>query len=260
MFTPHAPLPVEETIDNFVRSVGGVKISDELPTPPSFENADYLFRDAGVIIELKEVTTDFGKAGGVGDKLTSLLEKHYKDDPSWRPTLFGGGGHTKEFILDFIRLFREPLGRILKKANSQIKSTKKNLPFENGIGVAMIVNDGFNSLEPHFVRAILSDILINSNSSIQCCIYMTVNTYVDVPGSDYANLLWIPFYADSAPESLVNFIDNLGASWLNHLESVIGPFDTYSKTSDSSFLNNSKALSLRRRLAPTLAPFMDTRR
>src|SRR5664279_5416609 len=103
MFTPHSPLAVEETIDGFIRSTGGVKTSDELPTPPPFENADYVFRQAGVIIELKEVTADFGKAGGISDKLINLHEKHYKNDPSWRPALFGGGGHSKAFIVDFIR-------------------------------------------------------------------------------------------------------------------------------------------------------------
>ncbi|TAK62769.1 hypothetical protein [Methylobacter sp.] len=242
MFTPHAPLAVEETIDGFVRSIGGVKISDELPNPPPFENADYIFREAGVIIELKEVTTDFGKAGGIVDKLIGLHEKHYRNDPSWRPALFGGVGHSKAFIADFVRIFREPLGRILKKANSQIKSTKKNLPFENGFGVTMIVNDGFKSLEPYFVRALISDILLNSNSAIQCCVYITVNTYVEVPESEYAHLLWVPSYSEHAPQRLVDFIDNLGDRWFNHLESLTGPFDVSDKTSDTSFLNDSKTI------------------
>lgn len=242
MFTPHATLAVEETIDGFVKSIGGIKISDELPVPPPFENADYLFREAGVVIELKEITTEFGESSGIKNKFINLHEKHYKNDPTWRPALLGGNGYTKVFSVDFIRLFREPLGRILKKANSQIKSTKIMLPFEHGVGVVMLVNDGFKSLEPNFVCALLSDILSNSNSSVQCCIYMTVNTYVDVPASDYAHLIWVPVYSERAPDSLVAFIDNLGSQWFQHLESLIGPFDVSLKASDRSFLNGSKTI------------------
>lgn len=242
MFTPHTPLDIEGTIDRFVKSIGGIKISDELPSPPPFENADYLFRESEVIIELKEITTEFGESDRVRDNFIYLHEKHYDNDPKWRPALFGGDGYSKAFVTDFIRLFREPLGRILKKANSQIKSTKTNLPFEHGLGVVMIVNDGFNSLEPYFVRALLSNILLNSNSSIQCCIYMTVNTYVEVPGSEYANLIWAPAYSEKIPHTLVDFIDDLGAKWFTHLELLVGPFDNSVKTSNHSILNGSKTI------------------
>lgn len=87
-----------------------------------------------------------------------------------------------------------------------------------------MVNDGFTSLEPHFVRALACSLLIDSYSSIDCFLYVTVNRYVEIDGSDVPRLLWMPSYNDQASDSLVRFIDDLGRSWFKFLESKIGHF------------------------------------
>lgn len=52
---PHTPLPVEATWSDFVRSVGGEVVEDLVPEPRTFANADFLFREQGVVAELKEI-------------------------------------------------------------------------------------------------------------------------------------------------------------------------------------------------------------
>ncbi len=88
----------------------------------------------------------------------------------------------------------------------------------------IFVNDGFTGLEPHFVRAVACDLLAHSYSSIDCFLYMTINRYVEVAGSDVPRLLWMPSYSERADDSLAEFVDDLGRKWYDFLEAKIGPF------------------------------------
>jgi hypothetical protein len=113
------------------------------------------------------------------------MERLTNEDPDWRPLLFGGtGSYPQWFSTEVIRLFRPPTQRILKKANSQIKETKRHFKINSSTGILVFANDGFTALEPHFVQALASNLLVNSYSSIDCFLYMTANRYVEVDGSD----------------------------------------------------------------------------
>ncbi len=222
---PHDPVDVETTWREFVRVAGGQVVEDLLPEPRSFENADFLFPSVSIVAELKEVETEFGRAPAFYEGFSSLLQRVVDEDPSWRPLLLGGSGKYPEwFASEFIRLFRPALSRILKKANRQIRATKEHFKITARTGILIFVNDGFTGLEPHFVRALVSDLLTTSYSSIDCFLYITLNRYVEVAGSDIPRLLWMPSYSERAPDSLVLFVDDLGRKWFDFLESKIGPF------------------------------------
>ena len=53
---------VESAFNEFVEEFGGELISKAVPANPE-ENADYLFRDEGVVAELKCLQKDFFAAG-----------------------------------------------------------------------------------------------------------------------------------------------------------------------------------------------------
>ena len=222
---PHDPVDVETTWREFVRVAGGQVVEDLLPEPRSFENADFLFPSVSIVAELKEVETEFDRAPAFDEGFSNLLQRVVDEDPSWRPLLLGGSGKYPEwFASEFIRLFRPALSRILKKANRQIRATKEHFKITARTGILIFVNDGFTGLEPHFVRALVSDLLTTSYSSIDCFLYITLNRYVEVAGSDIPRLLWMPSYSERAPDSLVLFVDDLGRKWFDFLESKIGPF------------------------------------
>ncbi|KAA8561304.1 hypothetical protein FX985_01356 [Pseudomonas extremaustralis] len=222
---PHDPIDVEATWREFVRSVDGDVIEDLLPQPRPFENADFLFRAVPAVAELKEVKTEFEKSDAFEAGYLQLFERLMSEVPHWRPPLPGENGDYPEwFPREVIRLFRPPIQRILKKANSQIKETKKHFKIGDPTGILVFVNDGFTALEPHFVQAIAEDLLVHSYSSIDCFLYITVNRYVEVDGSDVPRLLWIPKYSGRVPVTLSAFINDLGRSWYAFLETKIGPF------------------------------------
>lgn len=221
----HDPIEVEKTWREFVRSLGGQVIEDIIPEPREFENADFLFPAIPSVLELKEIVTAFDRSQAFHKGFGALMKRVMDEDPNWRPLLFGGTGkHPEWFNSELVRLFRPPLTRILKKANRQIRDTKAHLKISSSTGTLLLVNDGFTVIEPHFIRALVGDILLNSYSSIDCFVYMTVNRYVEVTCSDVPRLLWMPSYSDKAPDTLVKFVDDLGRRWYDFLETKIGPF------------------------------------
>lgn len=222
---PHDPIDVEGTWREFVVLVGGQVVEDLIPEPRTLENADFLFPSLPVVAELKEIETEFDRSAAFREGFRSLIGSVMKEDPNWRPLLLGGSGeYPKWFSRELIRLFRPPVSRVLKKANRQLRETKAHFNISAPTGMLVFVNDGFTALEPHFVRSLACNLLMNSYSSIDCFLYITVNRYVEVAGSDVPRLLWVPSYSERAPDSLVQFVDDLGRKWYDFLEMKIGPF------------------------------------
>ena len=221
---PHNPVPVEKTWRDFVAHVGGSVVEDLIPQPRNFQNADFAFFEDGVIAELKEIETEFSNSQAFTKGFDELMPRVVAEDPEWRPALFGGKGEPQWFAREYVRLFRPPLTRILKKANAQIKETKEYFKIKSNSGIAIVVNDGFASLGPDRVRALMGNILSTSYSSIDCCIYMTVNRYVELSGSNVPRLVWAPMYSDRASDGLDAFVNKLGEKWFDYIQTIIGPF------------------------------------
>lgn len=86
---PHTSLPVEVIWDEFILIAGGKRIANDLPKSPDFDNADYLFEDLEVVLELKEIETEFLRSKSSHCKFEQLLKRLADEDPSWRPVVTG---------------------------------------------------------------------------------------------------------------------------------------------------------------------------
>lgn len=237
------PLDTEKTFDRFVWEFGGRRVSDLIGANPSFDNADYLFERVGVVAELKTLKTDFGKTQRFHDGILELSQKYLSSGRMTFGSIFRPSERPREFAFDVVRLFRPPLERILKKANSQLKETRARFGGGKATrGILLLVNDEFHSLEPEFIMGILAQKLAHSYSSIDAYVYITLNHYVKVPGSDYAHLLWAPVYSGRGTDVLQPFVNELGAQWFKFLGKEIGPFDVSLKTDDGSFLHGTRAI------------------
>lgn len=242
---PDIILEVEPTWDGFIESLDGVRISNELNKSPSFNNADYLLPKEEVVIELKEIVTEFSKQPSFDIKFDALMHKLIKKEPDWKPFLLGGdGSFPKWFHIEFIKIFRPPLTRILKKANKQIRETKEYYNLKNNRGVVVIVNDGFNSLEPQFIISVISDILVNSYSSIDCMIYVTLNRYISFQISDTPSLIWSPLYSKKGEVFLHPFINDLGRKWFKYINKDINFTVEKIETDHPDVLLGAKAILL----------------
>lgn len=137
-----------------------------------------------------------------------------------------------ELKYDYLLLFKKPLQRVLEKANKQIKETKLNFGFASSQGLLIIINDGLYGLPSVTTVALVSSILVNRFSSIDGFIYLTLNKYTDIPGDNYARLVWVPAYSDRVNDSFVNFVNCLGRKWGDYLEENLDKFDSRLEVSD----------------------------
>jgi hypothetical protein len=239
---PHEPFPVEAAWRDFVRSTGGAVVEDLVPQPRNFENADFVFLNDSVVAELKEIETEFTASSSFSKGFHSLMTRLVEENSNWRPELFGGDGvYPAWFHNEFLRIFRPPLQRIIKKANKQIRETKQHFNITSPKGVLFLVNDGFTSISPGLVFSLACELLVHSFTSIDVLVYLTVNRYVEIAGSDEPKLLWVTSYSTRGSDELAEFIDNLGRRWFDFLDSRIG-LTSRTETQDLGFLNNSTAI------------------
>lgn len=179
--------PADEfNIRRFIESVGGVWIDQKYPNP-DFENADFLFEEMQVLIELKILETEFGQHPNFEKKLISLGAKTALRF-GLGPFLRGEGKAGVAYQKGLLELFRAPLARIIKKASSQIKTTKTELGLSQAKGVLWCVNDNFRQVRPTTVVGLLSRILGGSGSGIDAFVYLT-NHYVEFPDDHYARIV-----------------------------------------------------------------------
>ena len=220
---PHELLGVEKTFDNFISEIGGKKISILLSKNPNFPNADYIFESEKIILELKEIQTEFYSTPTFYKEYDKLNKKLYDAYPNFKPYLLGGKENYPDwYITSYYKIARTPIGRILKKANSQIKETKNHFNIRCNSGVLLLVNDGFTNIPPYVFMGLVSDLLVNSYSEIDCFVYITVNSYVILNNTDKTpSLLWVPMYSPTCENTLQEFINNLGGRWREYLDKFI---------------------------------------
>ncbi len=243
---PHEPILVEETWDEFVHCCGGKRIADLLSRNPNFENADYFFESEKIVAELKEVETEFDNSKAFLSGYEMLIKRLISEDPSWRPEILGGkSNYPRWFYPEFVRIFRPPISRILKKANRQLRETKRYFQITEHKGILIFVNDGFTAIGPDIVLWLVCDILRHSYSAIDCFLYVTVNRYIEIKDSDTPSLVWIPIYSPQGEDLLHIFINDLGSKWFKFIEDKIGSFTIpLIQTESFDIIRGSKAIIL----------------
>lgn len=202
--------------NEFVQLVGGELVAP-LIKDQGVQNADYIFHDDQVIVELKVLQTEFAHSEEMLKKVDEIVRKYPGFDPEDPPQPL-----RRELILQL----QKPLQRIVNKANRQIKNTKLYLGVPQYRGVMVCVNAEFRGLQPYFVMSLIGNILSGTSyKSIKSVIYQT-NHYVELPELPYAALLWAPMYSDDADDGLVHFVNNLGRKWRKYAERIDGPYDS----------------------------------
>jgi len=236
-FRPHDAIPVEPTFDTAIGLAGGQRVGAVVGENPDFENADYIFTSEQIVIELKEIQTDWPKLDLYRERIDTLIDTCLASGRITKAHLDGVVPIARDVRRDFMQILRRPVKRILEKANRQIRDTHAHFGHQQGEGVLILVLDGLLSVAPVNTMALVCKILLHDYSSISAVIGVTVNEYSEVSGDDYARLLWIPAYKERATDRLVEFVDALGQKWSEHLQDCIGKFDDRYVGLDRSFLD-----------------------
>ena len=121
----------EEEHWNHVMSLIGAQRVDCLVSQPSFRNADYVWNDAKLVIELKNLNVELADQPGFADKIVNVVEKSKTQEDADK----AAGSIIRSYLKD-----------IICTANKQIKETKRELGFSLYSGIVLIVNSGFATL------------------------------------------------------------------------------------------------------------------
>jgi hypothetical protein len=215
----------EEHWVKFISRVGGELVAPYIKRQ-GVKNADFMFPEARVIVELKVVITELAHSEQMLAKVDTLSAR------------FPDGLSDPRLQRELFSLLRNPLNRILKSANRQIRETKQYMGLVGWRGLIVLVNDGFKGAPPDLVIGLVGDIMASeSYSSCDGLVYQT-NHLVELRDNPYANWLWIPMYNPRKTDDFVEFVNHIGREWRAFHEEIDGPFE-YSAEQETMDLSNS---------------------
>ncbi len=167
----------ELEFDRFVETLGYQRVSDDVGFSPIFENADYVNKENRITIELKIINKEYFENGGIIDSFKSVIIKPVSIDER------GSGQYTFQ-LPEFNREnkhdnFEEPLRRILKKANKQLKETRSYYWGDNeSFGFLILAQVGLAMISPEItgqlVRKILNKEFHSIDGAITCTPYFSL--------------------------------------------------------------------------------------
>jgi len=232
---------IEKAFDIFVKEFGGMVIRELIDSSPPFNNADYLFEKYHVIAELKCMEND--KLGD--DKFIEKVSSAYLEARQRGGTnvvLFGkcripSDAFTHEYQERLLKLYEQPIQNLIKKANKQIRGTKKQLGKDKYDGVLLLINSGNLALDPAHVVQLLYRIFSRGlYSSIDYTIFLTVNLTAQHPSFSGEQMVWVPLYKRSkGNENFDQFEAVFRKAWQRHLEYNLGIQISFQVVDDYAF-------------------------
>jgi hypothetical protein len=209
-------------IDGFVYQCGGVRVTDLLSGKPTYKNADYYFKEADVLTELKILKTEFASTPEHLKKFEALLQEWLADGRLSQAAWMGVEPIPEEFVHAHMMLIRQQIEGITKKANKQIKQTKEKLGLSSAKGLVLYLNDGFYQPNPNLTMALIGDPMTRQMRSIDGYVVFNLRQKVFMPDDPFGRFFWLPKYRTSDDIDLSDFVNNLGAAWFRHLEELSG--------------------------------------
>jgi hypothetical protein len=225
--TPKRPsfLNVEDEFRRFVREFGGVVLKDTLEKSPNFRNADFLFHNEQVVVELKRLVDDKSVSAEILKKISAKF-RHWINlgmiGPVYGTTRVESRNLPQSCQTELAEIFVPSVRRRILKANDQIKSTILRLNLRQYKGLVLLVNDGNYAIGPDGVMYFLNRILRNNFSCINSIVYMTVNVFGTSSFTDKDVLVWMPASRPQLQAVSSEFLERLFRGWLAYYERLVG--------------------------------------
>ncbi|ELV8657353.1 TPA: hypothetical protein RQJ75_004430 [Vibrio vulnificus] len=213
-------IDVEEELTLCVQAIGGRHVSDLVGHSPKFQNADYIFPEQKVVAELKSLDEDKILDERNIKKASELYLKDLNNNKA--PVVVFGtvqlttAGFSEELVEGIKKLYKDPIQRLVKKANKQIRETKSELEVSNYKGLMLIANNNHSALDPDHANQILEEIFRKPDySSINSVVYFSAGqTSVDSAGREFG--IWIEKHREGLPQIESGFLCLLRDEWLQH--------------------------------------------
>lgn len=216
---------IDRCFEQAVTTLGGQLISDLLETKsPEFNNADFLFRKWNTVSELKVLQNDPDECDAIKKKEQALLQKWMDEE---RLSYFGNTIEIerlpKDMQWDLTALRSENVKRVMKKANKQIRDTKKKLKLPEAQGHIVIVNDGVPWLDAFsFPFAAYQATHGGDFSNINGISLVTVNFSTSLRNIPTKLKLWMDYVRSDLPPLNANFTQEFAKQFCHEIQTVSG--------------------------------------
>lgn len=216
---------IEAEFDTVVKKIGGTPIRELIASKsPDFENADYLFPQEKLIAELKILENDPTANGALQRKIQGKFDKWMTEGKflAYGTVRVESKTLPLDIQWELARIYSEPVRRVIKKANRQIRDTKKFLNLPDAKGLVIVVNEANRELQPEHFAFAAHQSLGDDYSAIHGVSLLTINvetTKSDIPSRLH---LWIDYIRDKPSEIDQLFMERFRKDWTEHYASLIG--------------------------------------
>lgn len=221
-------IDIQKELATCVNAIGG-EVLDEVLVNPTFNNADYWFPEHNVVAELKRLSENILEKDGYKKKVTEMYWRWVREElipkPIGNKIKFSTRNIPKKCAYEYVELFKKRLeSSTVRKANTQIKETKKHFNAPTAKGLLLLANDGNLGFTPDMVAHLLARMLKNSYSSINSIIYFSANHPVSQPGIEMPSHFWIDAFVQEREQVPKELREKLQTEWMRNYSGLIeGP-------------------------------------
>lgn len=236
-----ATFNVEDEFAAAISPVGGQRVTEVLGRVPGHENADFMFASAAVVAELKCLDEDKIADERIIEKASQLYVEELN---SGRAPVVAFGtvrmstkGFSEEYTRKVFDLYRVPIERQIKKADSQIAATTHALKMVKPAGLLLVANNNHTALDPWHAGYILNEILTKPQyTNINSAVLFSGNLAAAMPGGSKRVDYWVEINRDSKVPVDQTFLSAVRSAWHSHLERLFGCKAAYQGASDMQTL------------------------
>jgi|SRR6185312_2732683 hypothetical protein len=224
--------PFESFFHEFVKEFGG----EVLHEARDGHTADYLFRNHGIIAELKTLTVD--QTDDINKKLTPKILEWIRTNGRVPSGLIQGGKYSvifkdmpKQIQDSWLSLLKSAVEPLIRHANRQIRETKHRMNLGSAKGMILVAN-GSNLYHDHpdSFRRLIAELLRKRTATgdlrfphINGTVYFSFN---DVKSRDENMYFWMNLQMKQAPDEdtspIATFQAELQQGWYHYIEKSTG--------------------------------------
>lgn len=212
---------VEDFFNEYVEFFGGQVVSKNEENLADRPNADYLFKNENVVVELKCFQKDLFNNEEDIPRIFNFLDKWEEnkliEQGDKIKIILGSEQLPKKCYADLLNSCTKTIDRALHKANKQIQESKKTFSIPKAKGLVLLCNDGNYFVQNDMFLGLIANLMGRKymESDIDGYVYFTLNQVSTIPNSELDWHLWVPSYRDESDEDLGSFVNELGFKFLN---------------------------------------------
>ncbi len=214
------PTNIDELFAEAMRPIGGQRPEEIDPDSTRLENADVVFQAENVIAEVKTIMQDPAGRENIDNKLREMYSEWAAagkvPDPIFGTIKIDTKKLPEDCAIEWLNVLTRGVGRVIGKANQQIKQTKASLSMPDAKGLFVICNSGAATLKPDVLLWRLARELEDGHPDIDWLLYLTYDLPIQFPDVPVpANVFGQPVRTGREPMPR-DFYYRLNDAWMSN--------------------------------------------